>query len=409
MNRSWLLASLVLGCARAPTPPPAADPPAAAPVRVVESPAPAPAPAAEPEPDPRALELDDEPELDERRRELRALVASVPYVVRGRVRQAAQKTEWRGGQQVSFSHAVVDVLEWLRGDPKLVFPNYRRSFPLFTSVLPVNVSKMPSASYRHAAEELLGRVGEERLFFVHLPSENSSGYSNDPPPQLVLARYGKYSVSAVEHLPAASRADVLQALEDLAAQRTWIEANAERLRVVDRFAPASDTHPLQAVAESVRDFVAGELAAAGVRAGFDPPERKDFPDLVTFSFPLAGRTDEALAVSLSLPEGKVRAFRLRGPRVLELSKHHAALGDDELLRRAERALGLRFAGGKVFRDVSRSFRGDGASLFQLTLHAGTLGGRHAGRSGRSVDVTITGEPPVIVEYTNEWARSLKAP
>jgi hypothetical protein len=410
MNVSWRLASLVacLGCAPAPAPAPLRP----APTNAAASAAPAAsASVSVSQAAPRSLELDDEPELDAERKKLRALVARAPYVLRGKVRQAAQKTEWRAGEELGYTFAIVDVLEWLKGDPKLVFARYRQSFPLFTTSIPVRVNKMPSSDHRDTTTEMLGEVGKERLFFVSLPSENNSGYTNVPPPAQILARFGKYSVSLAEHLPVEQKPAVLRAFEDLQAQRAWIEANVARLSVSERFEAVGQAATPLAVAESVRDFVLGQLAAAGSAVSVEAPKTSEHAELVTFTFALSGPAAGELSVSVSASpaRGKLRAFRLRGPLLLELSKRHASLGDQELLARIERELGLRFAGGKVFRSVSRTYRGDGASLFHVSFHAGSEGDGRAERSPRSLDVVLSGDPAVIVEYTNEWARAVTAP
>lgn len=341
------------------------------------------------------------PELSKERAALAEQLARARFVVRGRVREAKEVVEPRAGGEVRYHYAVVDVLEWLEGDAKGVVQAYTKSFPIWNQALPITLSKSPGLGHRDPPLELTGRAGEERLFLVNLPHQDNLAHGEPGPPPFILKRWGKYSVGVVDHLPLDAREEIAATRRDLERRRAWIEDNARRLDVRDRFVGASP----EAVARAVASFVVEQLRQrAKLKVEHGAPEHTA-GDVEVFRFPLSGDADATgtLGVSVVRATGRLRHFQLDVPVVKK--KSAASATGESALADAKARLGILSEGGELFGRATPSLRGDGLELWRVELGAGYLHGSRPGAPGRVVRVSMTHGAGLIFEYSNAFSAS----
>lgn len=385
----------------------AREPPAPARAPAPSAPAPAPGPltdagsaedadAALPE---AATPKSTPPELSKEQAELAESLLRSRFVVRGRVREAKEKVEQQKGVAVRYQYAIVDVLEWVEGDPKHVLPGYVKSFPIWNTPVPVMVSKSPGIGHRDPPLELVGRAGDELLFLVSLPEKDREAWGEPGPPGFILQRWGKWSVSVMDHLPLEARAEIAATRETLAKRREWIQANAKSLRVRDRFTADG----AEAVAKAVASFVVAELRTrAKLKVEPGAPERKEAGAIV-YRFPLTGDPDATgtLSVSVSASSGRVSRFQLDVP-LAKQGGSGAFANAAAAVAGAKSSLGIRSEGGELFGNASQSVRGDGVTFWRVVYHPGHLHGS-VPSTKKSVVVLITPSSGVVFDYQNAWA------
>ena len=131
------------------------------------------------------------------RDELKRRASSVSHVVRGRLRWTGSAIDEEPGSQRELDYAVVDILEFHRGDAWSVSPRMRRSFPL--------LAESP------ALEALRCREGEAFFFFVDLPGRSAKEWPGGAPDPAVRA-FGEDAVELVAIIPEEERERVQAAL-----------------------------------------------------------------------------------------------------------------------------------------------------------------------------------------------------
>ncbi len=309
--------------------------------------------------------------------------------------------ERRAGGEVRFDYAVIDVLEWLRGDPQHVLQTYRKSFPLWSSPVPVNQSKSVSSEVRDPLLDLLGRVGQERLFLVDLPDDSHTAWGEPAPPAFILKRWGKFSVGFVRSLPADARGEIEATQQDVERRTAWIRKNAEDLVVEDRF----QGNDAERVASAVWSLLGAEIEA---RAGARP---KAGPAVVTESgaervvrFDLTGSAEltGTLTVVVRAGSRRVRSFRLELPFVNAPSPSRPPLELGQVAPRLRELLGIRARGGLLADAVTQATAGLGASHYFVRLHPGFVYGDVVLQQARTLRARLTLDG-LLFEYSNGWA------
>lgn len=344
------------------------------------------------------------PQLSDERAALAEKLGRARWVVRGRVREGKEVVEQRATGAVRYQYAIVDVLEWVVGDAKNVHKAYAKSFPVWNIPIPVSVNKSPAAGHRDPALELSARVGEERLFLVTFPSEAHLTSAEPGPPPFVVKRWGKYTVAVQDHLPLSERDEVMATLRDLEQRARWLEQNAERLEVRDRFRRAAP----EAVAKAAAGFVVAQLRErAKLKVDLGPPEQLDGPTKV-FTFPLTGDADASgkLTVSITPATGRVRSLQVDVPFVKKAAAEQGTTRA-EALANTKSALGIESSGGEMFEQATASVRGDGVSFWRIVLHAGHLYGVKLGDPGRIAIILVTPRSGVVFEYKNAFAEPVR--
>ena len=144
-----------------------------------------------------------------------AKAAGVSHVVVGRVRWTGGATANEYNGYRAYRYVIVDIDEFLRGDPWSVAPKYRRSFPLLTLVSTRN-DKDESQAPRDRKSELVTalecRNEESFLFFVELPSEERLQRASARLPGPVERAFGPYDVPLHGVLPASERERLMKKL-----------------------------------------------------------------------------------------------------------------------------------------------------------------------------------------------------
>jgi len=124
--------------------------------------------------------------------ELATRLSRARYAVRGRLRFTAATVDWDGQERHDYRYAVVDVLEVLRGDPWIVLPHYRRSFPL-----------LAPADEEGTLAALRCRQDEAFVFLVDLPDQQRA--TRGPVPDPVARSFGPFQVKLYAALPESAR------------------------------------------------------------------------------------------------------------------------------------------------------------------------------------------------------------
>lgn len=346
--------------------------------------------------------VDDEPTFAPERARLVALLRRSRHVVRGRVVEAKQKHEGRAGRTVAYSYAIVEILEWLRGDPGRVEATHRKSFALVTEPIPEGVSKMPAEHVRSFEDELAAFVGKERLFLVDLPSEDGSASLEPGPPPFIVARWGKLHVGILEHLAVDARGDVAAAIADLARHDAWVAANAARLVIRDRWAGAKSADE---AARAVLAFVTSELAErAGLTMRGELPAGTEERGVVRYAAVLEGSGVSAkLGIHVDARTLRVRGYHLDPALARSRPAPRAPFGAARVLDETRRRLGLSASGGKLFAHAATATRGDGLSFVDVTLHAGMVQRGRVSHASRAVRVMLSADEAFVFDYVDAWA------
>ncbi len=403
---------LVAACASSPEP---SAPPAPAPAATPE-PAPAPAPAPTP---PVVPPSGTEPTPTERAdaETLMESVASVPYIVRGRVIEVGDTARREPNGRASYHFVIVEITAYIKGDPAAVHAGYQQRFPVYSMTGFMSDNGGHGDGVPRAETQLV--VGDERLFLMVLPSSLASSRSDRGPPEPLASRFGPYHVQ-VRGLLDVARADAVRiAMRLQASEQSDAEQRAMAMTESDVFTSfvaalpagrATTAEGRREIADRVRDFVLGQFRdRLSVQLAFRAPT-VEAPSAThaRFIYPFratrtgAPTSDGTLEVLLRVSDGMVGWWDVAWPGLVAFETSPtfdpaAAIAD------ATSALALTIQGGEPEREAARSNRGDGLDLISVEWRAGRSFGP-SGSSGyvRSVTLQMTPQGLAIHRYGNGW-------
>lgn len=340
-------------------------------------------------------------------------LADSSQVVRGRVAEAGSK-RWNGGEG---PFVVVETLEFVEGDASEVLPRYRKSFPLFGMAIPSGVHKHPSSDRADPLASLLGLEGKERIFFLRLPTESSSGTVSWGPPPDLRARFGPEVVGLVDFVDEGRIEAVRDARKNLERESAWVKDNARRLVPHDRFLARAktaaargpiDDAAIDALSEAASAEVVADLQKAlgkpivrtlGKRAARDASVSHVY-DLRVEGEP---ELDSTLATRHVAASGALASLSVSAPLVKRLSAGQStAIKSEDVLTRVKSGFDVRFEGGLVAERVAHLSRGDGAQLIEVTFGSPTRIGTSPARSP-SLRFALTRPDLALFDYHDDFA------
>jgi hypothetical protein len=347
------------------------------------------------------------------------LLTRTMHVVRARVKKVGTGQRRDGGGKVVYTYAHIDVLEIIRGDASNIFPKFRKTFPLWGNEVSERGHKIPDSDHIDPMATMKSFEGQERIFFVSLPSESySTSVSWGPPPE-IRNRWGEEQVPMAGHVGVEELDEVRAAIREFEAEQAWVKRNAARIEESDLFEEIAgaamgdqkaDPTRFGQFADAIAARISAELTKAlGARVDLGTVKTSDVSDQAKFAYPLqvqgAADLNSDLTIMIKRSSGRLRMIQVSPPIVRRLCQKHPSNFDKvAFLAQVKNTLKIRFKGGVVEERVSLPFRGDGANCVHVEMSAGTVHRGSSSHSAGSLRMGFTSEGLALFEYHNDWAR-----